>query len=430
LLLFQFAYANLADSTLVQQILEQAFSDIRSHEIVGKAKQAFVEVYGGNRSSSSIANDDLVCSSYSIPNDNLVHHIVGAVKNVEADKPPLSRESYSYSIPNKIVEVDKTPLSRESLEVLGTPDKTPRSRTVGQPSKAPSLEVLGTPDKTPRSRKVGQPSKAPSLEVLGTPDKTPRSRKVGQPSKAPSLEVLGTPDKTPRSRKVGQSTNPFAHIFKISRDTVRVKYNSYKIERMADGWNIFETSLIWSLKTSHPEIFREIFFEMDISDSITLFRFGVAINVLSKISDSNVLPYQSLNNDICESMAIAFVDPSPGNTNLPEDIVDRLRKLEEHFSENYSLSLDQFATKTSGRRELWSFWDEAVLRSQEYLRGNIFFEQASCLLRIGIAVWIPDPKTPGDYIISCCFGDAFENTIHIIQHSDSLEVVETELQTR
>jgi len=382
LLLFQFAYANLADSTLVQQILEQAFSDIRSHEIVGKAKQAFVEVYGGNRSSSSIANDDLVCSSYSIPNDNLVHHIVGAVKNVEADKPPLSRESYSYSIPNKIVEVDKTPLSRESLEVLGTPDKTPRSR------------------------------------------------KVGQPSKAPSLEVLGTPDKTPRSRKVGQSTNPFAHIFKISRDTVRVKYNSYKIERMADGWNIFETSLIWSLKTSHPEIFREIFFEMDISDSITLFRFGVAINVLSKISDSNVLPYQSLNNDICESMAIAFVDPSPGNTNLPEDIVDRLRKLEEHFSENYSLSLDQFATKTSGRRELWSFWDEAVLRSQEYLRGNIFFEQASCLLRIGIAVWIPDPKTPGDYIISCCFGDAFENTIHIIQHSDSLEVVETELQTR
>ena len=382
MLLFQFAYANLADSTLVQQILEQAFSDIRSHEIVGKAKQAFVEVYGGNRSSSSIANDDLVCSSYSIPNDNLVHHIVGAVKNVEADKPPLSRESYSYSIPNKIVEVDKTPLSRESLEVLGTPDKTPRSR------------------------------------------------KVGQPSKAPSLEVLGTPDKTPRSRKVGQSTNPFAHIFKISRDTVRVKYNSYKIERMADGWNIFETSLIWSLKTSHPEIFREIFFEMDISDSITLFRFGVAINVLSKISDSNVLPYQSLNNDICESMAIAFVDPSPGNTNLPEDIVDRLRKLEEHFSENYSLSLDQFATKTSGRRELWSFWDEAVLRSQEYLRGNIFFEQASCLLRIGIAVWIPDPKTPGDYIISCCFGDAFENTIHIIQHSDSLEVVETELQTR
>ena len=381
-MLFQFAYANLADSTLVQQILEQAFSDIRSHEIVGKAKQAFVEVYGGNRSSSSIANDDLVCSSYSIPNDNLVHHIVGAVKNVEADKPPLSRESYSYSIPNKIVEVDKTPLSRESLEVLGTPDKTPRSRT------------------------------------------------VGQPSKAPSLEVLGTPDKTPRSRKVGQSTNPFAHIFKISRDTVRVKYNSYKIERMADGWNIFETSLIWSLKTSHPEIFREIFFEMDISDSITLFRFGVAINVLSKISDSNVLPYQSLNNDICESMAIAFVDPSPGNTNLPEDIVDRLRKLEEHFSENYSLSLDQFATKTSGRRELWSFWDEAVLRSQEYLRGNIFFEQASCLLRIGIAVWIPDPKTPGDYIISCCFGDAFENTIHIIQHSDSLEVVETELQTR
>ena len=381
-MLFQFAYANLADSTLVQQILEQAFSDIRSHEIVGKAKQAFVEVYGGNRSSSSIANDDLVCSSYSIPNDNLVHHIVGAVKNVEADEPPLSRESYSYSIPNKIVEVDKTPLSRESLEVLGTPDKTPRSRT------------------------------------------------VGQPSKAPSLEVLGTPDKTPRSRKVGQSTNPFAHIFKISRDTVRVKYNSYKIERMADGWNIFETSLIWSLKTSHPEIFREIFFEMDISFSITLFRFGVAINVLSKISDSNVLPYQSLNNDICESMAIAFVDPSPGNTNLPEDIVDRLRKLEEHFSENYSLSLDQFATKTSGRRELWSFWDEAVLRSQEYLRGNIFFEQASCLLRIRIAVWIPDPKTPGDYIISCCFGDAFENTIHIIQHSDSLEVVETELQTR
>ena len=67
MLLFQFAYANLADSTLVQQILEQAFSDIRSHEIVGKAKQAFVEVYGGNRSSSSIANDDLVCSSYSIP---------------------------------------------------------------------------------------------------------------------------------------------------------------------------------------------------------------------------------------------------------------------------------------------------------------------------------------------------------------------------
>ena len=238
-----------------------------------------------------------------------------------------------------------------------------------------------------------------------------------------SVKKKCTPDKTPR-------TNPFAHIFKISRDTVRVKYNSYKIERMADGWNIFETSLIWSLKTSHPEIFREIFFEMDISDSITLFRFGVAINVLSNISDSNVLPYQSLNNDICESMAIAFVDPSPGNTNLPEDIVDRLRKLEEHFSENYSLSLDQFATKTSGRRELWSFWDEAVLRSQEYLRGNIFFEQASCLLRIGIAVWIPDPKTPGDYIISCCFGDAFENTIHIIQHSDSLEVVETELQTR
>jgi len=56
-------------------------------------------------------------------------------------------------------------------------------------------------------------------------------------------------------------------------------------------------------------------------------------------------------------------------------------------------------------------------------------ECASILLQIGIAVWTPDEATPGNYLLSQFFGESFKDTIHLVSHTEDLDV-STQRSTR
>jgi hypothetical protein len=133
----------------------------------------------------------------------------------------------------------------------------------------------------------------------------------------------------------------------------------------------------------------------------------------------------SLNLDaLCDSMMLNIVDAQY----IPKEIGRALWNYKDQFSGQYSSNLDEFLGKNITGTALWEFWSTIVDR--EPLRGNTFFQLSSNLLETGIVVWTPDPETPGDYIIFCCFGCKFKDTLHIISHPDLLEVTTTEMKTR
>ena len=229
------------------------------------------------------------------------------------------------------------------------------------------------------------------------------------------------------SSKVDPTVNPFATLLENSKDKVRVKYKTYVINRLDADRNNFESSIIWSLFSSYPQRFTKVFSARGIDRSIIFFRELVKAAALSDMLYPKDFYEQdcSLNLDaLSDSMMLDIVDAQ----SIPKDIGDRLRNYEDQFSKRYSSNLETFLKKNITADVLWDFWSTTV--DSESLCGNNFFQLSSKLLEIGIAGWTPDPATPGDYIISCCFGCKFKDTIHIISHSHSLEVTTTEIKTR
>jgi len=306
-------------------------------------------------------------SNYSITNDNLIAHISDGIKVIEELDIKLGQDPKSLGI---------------SFD-----------RTQGQDPQSPRLMVdLVTPNKIVFEEKnethFNDQQSASFTVDLVIPDKVDPSRSCKVDSFEEAEEVIN---------------NPFARLLKMEKSPVRMKYKTYEINREEASTN-FEKCVLRSFQKTHSEIFGKKFTGLDFDVHIHRFRSEVALAVLAKITDI-----------------------SKDDMNLPLDIVDRLRKLEI-----YSSSLDDFLTKTFTRLELQNFWDfnDISKLGGVELRGNVFFECASSSLEIGIAVWAPDPKTPGDYILSYCFGCEFEDTIHIVSHPENLEVREIEVNTR
>ena len=232
-----------------------------------------------------------------------------------------------------------------------------------------------------------------------------------------------------QNKQVSSTTfvNPFATIWKRAKDKVKVQYKSYTINRLSSNKNNFETALIRSLASDYRQMFLEKFLGREIDKSIGVFRDFVTIAFLSQILYPEKFSEQecSLNLDELYRSMISEINECKS---VPEDIVDRMRKYVDQFSDQYSSSLDKFSVEPIEGSTLLNFW-KSTLKNESFF-GNTFFELSSKLLKMGIAVWTPDPTTPGDYIISCCFGFEFKETIHIISHADSLHAVETEVQTR
>jgi hypothetical protein len=253
-------------------------------------------------------------------------------------------------------------------------------------------------------------------------------------SSSKSLMInLISPEKSSSSQieqEVSSTTfvNPFATIWKRAKDKVKVQYNSYTINRLCRNKNNFETALISSLASDYRQMFLEKFLGREIDNSISVFRDFVTTAFLSQMLYPERFSEQerSLSLDELNRSMISEINNCKS---VPEDIVDRMRKYVDQFSDEYSSSLDKFSVEPiKGPTALLHFW-RGTLKLESFC-GNTFFELSSKLLKMGIAVWTPDPTTPGDYIISCCFGFEFKETIHIISHSDSLHVKETEVQTR
>ena len=249
---------------------------------------------------------------------------------------------------------------------------------------------------------------------------TPERYDLTTPPRSAAQKVKAKAD--PPSSEVVIILNPFASVLEKSKHKVKVKYGSYEINRLDGG--ILESSIVWSLYVSYPEKFIQTFpTQRGIEHIIVNFRELLIIAALSQMLDSKVLYRQGCSQNLDELLAVMASDVIELNS-IPEDIGDRLRKYDDQFSEQYSSSLssrlDMFLDGKKTGSDLWNFWN--VIIKYEPLRGNIFFQLSSKLLEIGIAVWTPD-QTPGDYIISDFFGVEFKETIHIVSHSDSLEVV-------
>lgn len=236
------------------------------------------------------------------------------------------------------------------------------------------------------------------------------------------LTTPGSTEDDPSSSTVVPILNPFANILEKSKHKVKVQFGSYEINRLDSG-NL-ESSIVWSVQSSYPERFKQKFPAMGTEQSIVFFRELVTMAALSEMLDFKYGQGDfPILDDLLTWMTIQVMELK----GMPESIGDSLRKYEDEFSEQYSSNLVKFLETNFTGTDLLEFWRKTV--KDETLRGNNFFQLSSNLLEIGIVVWTPD-ETPGDYIISCCFGGEFKDTIHIISHSDSLEVITTVLTTR
>jgi hypothetical protein len=236
------------------------------------------------------------------------------------------------------------------------------------------------------------------------------------------LTTPGSIEDDPTSSTVVPILNPFANILEKSKHKVKVQFGSYEINRLDSG-NL-ESSIVWSVQSSYPERFKQKFPAMGTEQSIVFFRELVTMAALSEMVDVKYEQGGNLNlDDLLITMTLEVMQLE----SMPKSIGDSLRKYEDQFSEQYSSNLVKFLETNFCGTDLLEFWRKTV--KDETLRENNFFQLSSNLLEIGIVVWNPD-ETPGDYIISCCFGGEFKDTIHIISHYNSLEVITTALTTR
>ena len=232
----------------------------------------------------------------------------------------------------------------------------------------------------------------------------------------------GSTEHDPRSSTVVPILNPFANILEKSKHKVKVQFGSYEINRLDSG-NL-ESSIVWSVQSSYPERFKQKFPAMGTEQSIVYFRELVTMAALSEMLD---FKYGQGDFPILDDLLTWINVQVMELKGMPKSIEDSLRKYEDRFFEQYSSSFVKFLETNFTGTDLLEFWHNTV--KDETLRGNNFFQLSSNLLEIGIVVWTPD-ETPGDYIISSCFGGEFKDTIHIISHSYSLEVITTVLTTR
>jgi hypothetical protein len=228
-----------------------------------------------------------------------------------------------------------------------------------------------------------------------------------------------------------QATNPFFQVLKL-QNLVKIKHNTYFINRIVGSWSSFETSIIWSLKTSFPNKY-ETKFKLNTSSierDIKHFREFVGLIALADMLNMNLIVPSELNVDFLDSRLMSILEVQYDH--IPEDIEEKLRTYSDQFSLDYLSKLDSYLkdkNATANVGLVYEFWNKAFIMSEEFL-GNEFFGIASAFLEIGIAVWTPDISTPGDYILSNVFGRNFEDTIHLLLHTEDQDVSTTELSTR
>jgi hypothetical protein len=223
-----------------------------------------------------------------------------------------------------------------------------------------------------------------------------------------------------RSDEDSRFKNPFFHVFSIKK-ILKIKHNSFRIHRLVGNTNNFETSIMWSYK-NFPEIYEAKFKDTSIDNSIELFRRLVGLHALARMLNVEicVCSKQELNSDFLQSTLCSILDVK--NEHLPKDIGYKLRTYCDQLSMNYSSSLNEFLQTSFATAELvYEFWNKAFICSNEVL-GHSFCDIASILLQIGIAVWTPDEATPGNYLLSQFFGESFKDTIHLVSHTEDLDV--------
>lgn len=230
-----------------------------------------------------------------------------------------------------------------------------------------------------------------------------------------------------RSDEDSQFINPFFHVFSIKK-ILKIKHNSFRIHRLVGNTNNFETSIMWSYK-NFPEIYEAKFKDTSIDNNIELFRRLVGLHALAEMLNVEicVCSKQELNSDFLQKTLCSILEVK--NENLPKDIGYKLQTYCAQLSMNYSSSLNEFLQTSFATAELvYEFWNKAFICSNEVL-GHSFCDIASILLQIGIAVWTPDEATPGNYLLSQLFGESFKDTIHLVSHTEDLDV-ETQRSTR
>jgi hypothetical protein len=237
---------------------------------------------------------------------------------------------------------------------------------------------------------------------------------------------LSVPDEVTRLSHEGQRSseepiNPFFRVLS-TRKFLKIRRNSFCINRVIDGSKSFETSMIWSYKT-FALLYDAKFKDPIIGNNIDLFRQLIGLYALAKMLnvDIPVCSEQELNSDFIDITLSSILGVR--DEDLPKDIGNKLRTFCDQVYVDFSET--NFATV----EQVYEIWNNALIRSNEGF-GHAFCGIASTLLQIGIAVWTPDKAKAGDYLLSHVFGESFQDTIHLVAHTEGLDVSTTSLNTR